>query len=91
MGAPVVFEIWADDGPPGLSPAPVTTSPRVRGAQAGRTLLALLLGAAAAAGALTAVDRVVADPPAAEAPHDAGDPAPHRLGRGDFCRPGSHC
>ncbi|MFE5292789.1 hypothetical protein ACFQ8T_11480 [Isoptericola sp. NPDC056618] len=91
MGAPLVFEVWADDGPPRPPPAPVTTSPRVHGAQAGKVLLALLLGAAAAAGTLTAVDRVVARPPAVETPQDAADLVPHRLGRGDLCGPGPRC
>ncbi|MGF0115894.1 hypothetical protein ACQFYA_06140 [Promicromonospora sp. Marseille-Q5078] len=86
MSAPLVFDVWADDRPPDLHPAPVTTPPGVRGVQVARIALALVLGAAAGVGTLTVVDAATSAPTRAVDPDERW---PQRTGWGDVCRPGA--
>ncbi|MEL7975640.1 hypothetical protein AAG589_07225 [Isoptericola sp. F-RaC21] len=91
MSTPIVFDIWAGDGPrdPVPDPAP-TAPPSRRGRQAVRIVLAAALGAAGAVGTLTVVDNVTSARVERTAPVP-DDPVPHRMGRCDLMHPTPPC
>jgi hypothetical protein len=86
---PIVFDVWADDAPPDLRPAPVTSPHGARGVQAVRIALGVLLGAAAGMATLTVVDDVTAGPARVFDPAEVvDDHAPQSTGWRDGCSPG---